>query len=403
MIVNSEQRLELLRTARREFERGDAVDPAFYRRKIADVWARAQASPAYAKLGDFSWDTFRALPVTTKEQLKRDPWSYVAAPVEAAAKYYETTGTTGTATPTPRLAEDIIWNTVSVARAWGDLVGTGDRVLSLLPSDVVPVGDLVAGVCEYLDVPHTRAYPFATGICDWDRLAEVWAALRPTVVFLAPGVALQATRLFKQRGRLAELRRRSGTSCCSARSAPALRARLGHWWGATAYDASYGSTETGTLAATCRGTASTCSPSRTTSNSPATPARAAGRPRRGRLVVTPLNLYARPLLRLDTGDEVEVTSGCDCGRATPVVTVLGRATDGLRIQERRDPAPGRAGRDTARPPRPGTCWRPTPRGGGSGCCWSVTWTPTGRASPRPPRRSAPPSGTTAWTAPPSSS
>jgi Coenzyme F390 synthetase len=335
MIVNSEQRLELLRTARREFERGDAVDPAFYRRKIADVWARAQASPAYAKLGDFSWDTFRALPVTTKEQLKRDPWSYVAAPVEAAAKYYETTGTTGTATPTPRLAEDIIWNTVSVARAWGDLVGTGDRVLSLLPSDVVPVGDLVAGVCEYLDVPHTRAYPFATGICDWDRLAEVWAALRPTVVFLAPGVALQATRLFKQRGRLAELRSSvRALMLLGEVSVPALRARLGHWWGATAYDASYGSTETGTLAATCpRDRLHLLTVANYVELAGDTGAEPLGDRGAGRLVVTPLNLYARPLLRYDTGDEVEVTSGCDCGRATPVVTVLGRATDGLRIQD----------------------------------------------------------------------
>ena len=31
----------------------------------------------------------------------------------------------------------------------------------------------------------------------------------------------------------------------------AYRARLGGWWGATALDGSYGSTETGTLAAAC--------------------------------------------------------------------------------------------------------------------------------------------------------
>ena len=54
---------------------------------------------------------------------------------------------------------------------------------------LVSSGDLVAAVCEYLDLPHARAYPFATGISDWDRVASVCAAFRPTVVFMAPGVA----------------------------------------------------------------------------------------------------------------------------------------------------------------------------------------------------------------------
>ena len=336
MIINSKERLECLLEAQREFQelRGATVPEAFYRDKISAAWARAQASPAYRGIGDFDWESFGALPVTGKQRLKADPWSFAAAPLQAAAKYYETTGTTGAPTPTPRLAEDIVWNTVSVANAWADVLRPDERVLSLLPSDIVPVGDLVAAVCEHLDLPHTRAYPFATGISDWDRLAGLCAGLRPTTLFLAPGVALQATRLFEQRGLLAELSGSVRTIMLLGEvSVPAMRRRLGEWWGAEVYDASYGSTETGTLAAACPADRlhllTAAHWFELASDAGPAPLGSGGT---GRLVVTPLNLYARPLLRYDTGDEVTVGTGCGCGRTTPVVTVLGRADDGLRIQ-----------------------------------------------------------------------
>lgn len=336
MIINSKERLETVLEAEQEFRelRDAAVPDAFYQEKIGRLWNRATRSPAYWDIGAFSREAFDALPLTPKERLKADPWSFVAAPLRDASHYYETTGTTGTATPTPRLAEDVIWNTVSVAGAWRHVLGGEERVISLLPSDIVPVGDLVASVCGYSGVPYTRAYPFATGICDWDRITGLWSTLRPTVVFMAPGVALQATRLLRQRGLLEQLAESVRSIMLLGEvSVPAMRRRLGTWWGADVYDASYGSTETGTLAATC--------PSDRlhllTAAHHVELASAEGRPLgvaegQGRLVVTPLNLYARPLLRYDTGDEVVVSQGCDCGLVSATVTVLGRATDGLRVR-----------------------------------------------------------------------
>lgn len=336
MIINSKERLETVLEARREFNElhGRAVSEEFYREKAAVCWTRARNAPAYREIGDYSWESLTALPVTTKEQLKADPWRFVADRPGQSAKYYETSGTTGRSTPTPRLVADIIWNTASVASAWGDVIGAGDRVVSLLPSDVIPAGDLVVSVCEYLDVPVARAYPFATGISDWDRLAALVANFRPTVLFMAPGVALQATSLYVKRGQLAELSRsvRSimllGEVCV-----PALRTRLGEWWGATVFDASYGSTETGTLAATCRaGGLHLLTAANYFELAADQGPRPWTAPGTGRLVVTPLNLYARPLLRYDTGDEVALSTDCDCGRATPVVTVLGRSSDGQRVR-----------------------------------------------------------------------
>ncbi len=335
MFIHSKERLEVLLEARNEFSEFQSAVPTtgFYEEKIAAAWRRALASPAYRGIGGYSPEAFDSLPVTPKERLKSEPWNFTAVPLGACVRYHETTGTTGGATPTPRTAEDVVWNTVSVAHAWGDVLEHGDRVLNLLPSDIVPVGDLVASVCEYLDLPYTRAYPFTTGITGWDRVIGLWRELRPTVLLVAPGVALQLTRLLKQRGLLEELRASVRSLMLLGEvSVPAMRRRLGDWWGATAYDASYGSTETGTLAAACgrdRLHMLTAANYAEVATEGAVEPLAPGS--RGRLVVTPLNLYARPLLRYDTGDRVEIEQGCSCGRATPVLRVLGRATDTISV------------------------------------------------------------------------
>jgi phenylacetate-CoA ligase len=257
----------------------------------------------------------------------------VAVGLSHAAKYYETTGTSGRVTPTPRLAADLMWNTVAVAEAWRSVLAEEDRVLIMLPSDMVPVADLVAGVCEYLDLPHVRAYPFTTGICDWDRLLAMWMTFRPTTIFAAPGVALQFTRLLRQRGIIDDAARtiRAQMLLGEVNTGP-LRRRMGAWWDCAVYDASYGSTETGTLAATCAAdrqhllTAASYFELATADGIVPLPEKG-----RGRLVVTPLNLYARPLLRLDTGDEVTVGGECACGNQMPVVIVAGRSTDAVRV------------------------------------------------------------------------
>ncbi|MDT0317351.1 phenylacetate--CoA ligase family protein [Streptomyces millisiae] len=333
MLITTADRLELMLDARAEATRFRTENPpsAFHEHKLEKVWERASTAPAYAPLPPFSMETFRDHPITRKEDLKARPLDYCIVEPAEADKYYETTGTTGRPTPTPRLAEDAIRNAVSVAEAWRPLLGERDRVLVLLPSDVVPVGDLVVHVCEYLGAVHTRAYPFATGICDWDRLTQIWETLRPTVLYVAPGVAQQLTRLLKRRDQLAAHRASVEKIMLlgEVNTAP-FRARLGAWWQAEVYDASYGSTETGTLATSCHAGRQhlllAANHFELATADGVWPLRAG---ERGRLVVTPLNLHARPLLRLDTGDEVTLADDCRCGTAAPSVTVHGRSSDAL--------------------------------------------------------------------------
>lgn len=305
------------------------------RRKLQDLWERVAQSPYYTGQRAIGERSLTDLAVTPKAALKKDPSGFLRRTDAPYHKYYETSGSTGVPTPTPRLPEDSIWNTVSVASIWGRVLRPGDRVAALLPSDVAPVCDLVSGVSEYLGCTMLRAYPFTQGICDWDRLESLFASYRPQHVFAAPGVILQWTRLLKRRGRLDEVRAGvESLMLLGEVSSRSLRARLAEIWDARVVDVSYGSTETGTIAAGCEQDRLHLLLQSHVVEVLADDQLVAAEPgQTGELVVTTLNNFARPLLRYATGDLVTVGSGqdCGCGLGLPVVTVHGRNAEGVSV------------------------------------------------------------------------
>jgi phenylacetate-CoA ligase len=312
-----------------------AVVRAIQREKLDALWTRAGEIPYYRDLPGWGSRDLTRLPVTPKDRLKTSPEDFVRAGLPAA-RYYESTGSSGRSTPTPRLAEDVIHNVVGVAGLWRRALGAGPcRVASLLPSDVVPVGDFVAGVCEYLGHAVLRCYPFSQGICDWDRLETLFAGYAPDRLFAAPGVLLQWTRILKTRGRLHELRDGVRTIMLLGEvSLPGQRRKLAADWEADVLDASYGSTETGTIAATCeRGGLHLLLSGHVVELRTGDAARPAAPGTTGELVDTPLNNFARPLLRYGTGDIVDVQAEpCACGLPLPTVRVHGRGADGVALR-----------------------------------------------------------------------
>ena len=299
--------------------------------KLGALWERAGQSPYYRRLQAVAARNLTALPVTEKDRLRAAPADFARDGLDRIAKYYESSGSSGVPLPTPRLAEDTIHNVIGVSPLWRRALGDAQcRVAELLPSDVVPVGDFVSSVCEYLGHSVLRCYPFNAGICDFDRLELLFGRYRPDTLFAAPGVLAQWTRVLKSRGTLAETRAAVRTVMLLGEvSLPAQRDKLAADWQADVFDASYGSTETGTIAASCgHGRSHLLLHGHILELrdgdgiGPARPGRT------GELITTTLNNFARPLLRYATGDIVDVLADpCSCGLALPCVRVHGRRTD----------------------------------------------------------------------------
>ncbi|MNG68878.1 Phenylacetate-coenzyme A ligase [compost metagenome] len=336
MLVHGDKDYGVLKDAERELQLHvrQIPDSRFYDRKLRAAWNRALHSAHYAEIGNYSLAAFQRLPLTPKAVLKQHPLAFCTVALGDAARYYATTGTTGEPTPTPRLKQDVIWNAISVASHWRSVLRPGARVANLMPSDIVPVGDLIANVCEYLDVSHVRLYPFTTGITDWERVCKTFDTYRPTVLFIAPGVLVQLTRYLKQRDLLdAFAESVQAIMLLGEVNTPPFRERMARGWQCDVFDASYGSTETGTLAAVGEdrqmrlATATHYFELLLADGRLVTPAEGLT----GRLVVTPLNLYARPLLRLDTGDSVTITGPWVAGQMSPTLLINGRDSDSIVV------------------------------------------------------------------------
>ncbi|WP_315784225.1 phenylacetate--CoA ligase family protein [Bradyrhizobium sp. SZCCHNPS1003] len=307
---------------------------AYQERKLARVWDIAKSSRAYSHLGRFSVGAFQQLNVTSKAALKARPDDFESSLIEQAVKYYESTGTTGTATPTRRTAEDIAWNYGSVFLQWGEVIRPNDRCLTLLPSDIAPIGDLIVGVCEMASACVARCFPFTQGIVSWDRIEALCSRFQPTVVFASPGTLIQMMRVFKIRGTFRSCAASVNTIMLSGEVVcRELRQMLASEWDADVYVASYGSTETGTIAATGSDNslrlleyAYICEISTPEGIKPAEPGDC------GQLVITTLNAFARPLLRFDTGDRVKILG--DTSSSRKYLEILGREEETLGIGSR---------------------------------------------------------------------
>lgn len=313
---------------------------AFQQDRLAALWERARAGTYYRDIGAFSPDAFSSLPVTPKKDLKEYAFEMLACSPDQALKYYESSGTTGSRTPTFRTAEDIVWNYASIYTQWSKIVSESDRVLILLPSDVSPIGDMIAGVTEAIGCCTMRCFPFAQGIVSWDRIAELPQRLKPTVIWASPGTLMQMSRMLIKRGVFQEMADTvEKIFMLGEVVSTALRTRIEEDWGVTAYNGSYGSTETGTIAAAnADGVLKVmehsflCELLEDDQLLPLAPGL------EGEMVVTCLNNYSRPLLRYCTGDRVravELEDGIGIeiyGRLSESTTLGGRRLQAEEIE-----------------------------------------------------------------------
>ncbi|MFF0434884.1 phenylacetate--CoA ligase family protein [Streptomyces sp. NPDC004327] len=275
---------------------------------------------------------FPAIPLLSRSTLRRSPLGALTRPMRHFLHYYESSGTTGDPVAAPKAVDDLIVNTMNIGEMWGRVLHEGDSALVLINGPFAPAGYQFEKVLEYLGLTSVRLWvDQVTG--DYSRVLRIIRELGINTYVGAPSRLTELLQYALSKGepapdfaKLLLIAEQTGASF--------LR-HLEGLTGATARVGTFGSSETGTVAVTCEFGALHTQPQSyllEVHDEAGTRPVAEGRADAGELVVTTLDLPARPLVRYRTGDLVEVEGvPCPCGVRTPVLRPLGRQQDAAKL------------------------------------------------------------------------
>lgn len=288
----------------------------------------ASLTQAYADLPRLDPQTISAWPITDKATVKSQPEHYLSSAAGPAARCYTTSGSTGTPLKVLRTAGEHARNIASVAEAMKPILPLVPWAVGTLSSDGPAAVDLYEGIVVRHGGLMLRRFPYNPNV----GMAGVVADLkdpRTNTLITTPGVASDMRAVLGD----AELGHAGiEVVLCVGEPLTPARAHVLQWvFGCPVYSSSFGSTETATVAVACRDgrlhlldhvVAEVLEP-----GSEVPVSATAGRA--GEFVVTNLLAEAMPLVRLATGDRVQVAA-CNCGDPTLTVTVAGREDDFVR-------------------------------------------------------------------------
>ena len=312
------ERWELLKAAV-----GRARTSRYYERALADVRLEEP-------------DDFAKLPFTRKQDVaEASPFGLLAVPPARAWHYHESSGTTGKPVSTwcgltelAKMAEIIIGSVPEL--------GADDAMLLNRFPSFAPIHFLMEEVLRRTGHCH-----IAVGSMSWDvpfgRAVEFMRALPVSVLATLPFEMV----LLREAGR--ELGIDVVRECASLKTVllggavlpPAFKRWIADVWQVRVVEI-YGSNETMLLAIGCPEGGLHLATDLFESEllDPTTMTRVpTGSP--GVLTITSLVHEVMPLVRYVTGDLVEMaTAPCPCGRPTPTIRVLGRATEMIEMRGR---------------------------------------------------------------------
>ncbi|MFJ6169115.1 phenylacetate--CoA ligase family protein [Micromonospora orduensis] len=335
---------------------------AFYDRSLRpadlDSWRERQLrtvldqvstnSPFYARhlagvdLTTITPSTLDRLPFTTKTHLRREMLDVLSRPLADAVFFYETTGTTGRATPCPRDGREVVASNAHVTESWASIFRHhfGDhapRIGLMGPTEVHSFGDTLGDVARNVGSLNAKIWPYSP-VIGFAKALQLMKELELEVVCCTPGVAMMLAKAAEHYGyRLREdfavkLLFVTGEMCT-----PALARNLESVWGADVYNILYGSQEAFVIATACRNKRMHLSQTNYLIEvvDPETGVSHGARGS-GELTVTMLIDGVKPLIRYRTGDAVIVeASDCDCEMAGDLVQIVGRTLDRIELGGRR--------------------------------------------------------------------
>lgn len=280
------------------------------------------------------------LPFTTKDDLRREMFNVLSGDVSEALYFYETTGTTGRATPCPRDGKEILASNANITESWRAIFrhhfGDHKPSIGLMgPTEVHSFGDTLGDVAKNVGSCNAKIWPYSP-VIGFKKALQLMKDLQLEVVVATPGVCLNLARAARKYGYDMEndfaslkLFFVTGEMCT-----PALARNIDSLWGVTTYNILYGSQEAFVMGV--------ASPSRKMRFSevnyiaeiidPET-GESKGDRGTGELCVTMLTDGIKPLVRYKTGDLVTLRD--DDGEAIdqpgPIIEVIGRVLDKIRL------------------------------------------------------------------------
>lgn len=304
----------------------------FYRRLL---------EPYHDKFDSYNVDNFHDLPFTTKDHLRDEDLDMLSQPVNRNSYFYETTGTTGKATPCPRNMIDIISSNVTISLAFQHLFASifGDEkpVVGIFgPTELHSFGDTLTNVCDNLGFCSVKAWPYSP-VIGFPKTLEVMKKLKINVIMCTPGLSMTLLKAAQKYGYdiqkdfAVRMLMVTGEMC----TAPMVK-NIESLWGARVFNFLYGSQEALVISVCDKNNTMRIFPHNYIYEviDPAT-GNFKGYTGEGELVVTMLNPGGKPLIRYRTGDMVIIHEN-DHNSDIPSneIHIIGRVKDRIEINQR---------------------------------------------------------------------
>ncbi len=323
----------------RQYQLGQLRETMRYVRKHSPFYADLLAGMDDAAIGALTFDNFRQVPFTSKNDLRERMYDMLSKPVCDGWIFYETTGTSGRPTPCPRDNVDSLVNNMVLSVCYDAVFRRhgGEQVIAVLgPTEMHSTGDTFGDVCRNVGRSVVKMWPHSPMV-GFTRALEVMRELPVTGLFCTPGMAISLAKEALRAG----LRPRDDFAVrffmlTGELATPGLLSNIGETWGAAAYNCLYASQESSIL-----GVVHADERLRTVPLNvyyevidlvTELPVPLADGYREGELVITHLYQGSKPLVRYRTGDLVRLYPAVPGDRyPSPVLLPLGRVRDRIDL------------------------------------------------------------------------
>lgn len=301
---------------------------------------------------DVTLNDVEQLPFTTKDDLRAYGTDMLSRQVSDGWVYYETTGTTGDATPCPRDNTDSTVTNTALTVNYASVLREhpGKHFIGVMgPTELHSTGDAFGEVFRNLGHCVAKMWPHSP-VVGYGRALKVMRELRITALVCTPGMAMSLAR----EAQLANLSPQTDFNLSfimvvGELVTPALLENIRSIWSAEAYNCMYASQEASILAAVRGDGALRTVPLNNyyevvdPDTGERVPLDSRGT-REGELVVTHLFQGCKPLVRYRTGDIVRLSSVAEnteypsdiltpLGRIRDVITVNGHSFDAYELEQ----------------------------------------------------------------------